>query len=369
MGRLGPRASRLPLLGWVRFPSKALLLPHLAVALLAGRGADRLRLNQAWDRAMRAGTILGALGLALALGVRTSGAGLAAWASIVPARYGPVRAFVARGFLASGLLALFVVFVGWAVRRGRVRASLGMTAIAVALVADLVRAGAGMNPQVTPSFFAPLPEMAALHLSEAEGGRVFSYGLDHSPAFREFLGREAPARSLASFYVNRQILAPYNNVVDRVEAAEATDLTSFVPRSRELGPEDYDPQRASALVPWLRNAAVTRVLSLDPLVAPDLVPLAEVPLGPPGLVVHVYRVAGAWPRAFVACRVVPAKDREDALAEPYQAGFDPGRDMAIEGAARRPWVSRRVRTGRSSAWRDARTRSVFGSSSKGPATW
>jgi hypothetical protein len=332
-GGLAPVVARLPFLGWIRFPSKALLLPHLAVALLAGMGADRLRRNQAWDRAVRAGAVLGALALTLAVAVRASGPGLAEWASIDPARFEPIRGFVARGFLVSGLIAFFVVLMGLAVRRGRVGPRLGTAAIAAVLVADLSRAGAGMNPQAPPSFFAPLPEMAALHLNEAEGGRAFSYGLDHSPAFREFLAREAPARALASFFVNRQILAPYNNVVDRVEAPEATDLTSFVPRPRELGPEDYDPRRAAVLVPWLRNAAVTRVLSLDPLVDPALVPLAAVPLGPPGLVVHVYRVAGAWPRAFVACRIVPAKDRDDAQARPFQPGFDPNRDVALESAA------------------------------------
>src|SRR5207247_4613936 len=109
------------------------------------------------------------------------------------------------------------------------------------------------------------------------------------PVFRQFLARGAPELALASFFVNRQILAPYNNIVDRVEAPEATDLTSFVPRPRELGPEDYDPQRAGALVPWLRNAAVTRVISLDPLDHPDLVQVAAVPLGPPRLQAPVYR--------------------------------------------------------------------------------
>ena len=100
------------------------------------------------------------------------------------------------------------------------------------------------------------------------GGRVFSYGLDHSPAFRAFLARGGARLGLASFYLNRQILAPYNNVLDRVEAPEATDLTSFVPRPRELGPADYDPAAAGALLPWLRNASVSRVLSLDPLEHP-----------------------------------------------------------------------------------------------------
>src|SRR5262249_10296365 len=42
-GGLAPLVQRLPLFASLRFPTKALLLPHLAVALLAGLGATRLR--------------------------------------------------------------------------------------------------------------------------------------------------------------------------------------------------------------------------------------------------------------------------------------------------------------------------------------
>lgn len=331
-GGLAPALARLPLLGWVRFPSKALLLPYLAVAVLAGRGAGRLRANEGWERGARAAASLGALGLGLALAVRLGPQGFASWAAIDPARADAVLAFVARGFLAAGLLALLAALVGRAVLLGRLRAGLGATAVTVALLADLVRAGAGMNPQVPPSFFAPLPEMAALRLGDREEGRVFSYGLDHSPAFRDFLAREAPRRALASFFVNRQILAPYNNVVDKVEAPEATDLTSFVPRARELGPEDYEPRAVGRLLPWLRNAAVTRVLSLDPLDHPDLTLLAAVEAAPEARI-HVYRVSDSWPRALLACRVLLAPRREDALFRPYAAGFDPSRDVVLEAPA------------------------------------
>jgi hypothetical protein len=335
-GGLAPALARLPFVGWVRFPSKAMLLPHVAVALAAGWGAQRLLRREGWSRAASAAAVLGALGFGLALAVRLSGSGLAAWAAIDPARFDAVRGFVARGFLQAGLLALFALLLALGVKSGRLGVGLGTAAIVAALVADLVRAGAGMNPQVPPSFFQPVPEMAALGLDDPEGGRVFSYGLDHSPAFREFLARGAPELALASFFVNRQILGPYNNIVDRVEAPEATDLTSFVPRPRELGPEDYDPQRAGALLPWLRNAAVTRVISLDPLHDADLLPVAAVPLGPPGLLAHVYRVAGAWPRAFLACRTLEARDRDDALGRPYAPGFDPARDVSLDPGVRPP---------------------------------
>ena len=110
--------------------------------------------------------------------------------------------------------------------------------------------------------------MSSLPLRALEGGRVFSYGLDHSPAFRAFLSRGGGGITLAGTWLSRQVLAPYSNVLDRVETPEATDLTSFVPRSRELGPDDYDPEAAGRLLPWLRNAAVVRVVSVDPLRAP-----------------------------------------------------------------------------------------------------
>jgi hypothetical protein len=332
-GGLAPLVAHLPFAGAVRFPSKALLLPHFAVSLLAGWGADRLGRGEGWRRAMGGAAGLVAGGLALALVVRAQGPGVAAWAAIDARRFDAVGGFLVRGFLGLAVLSFVVVVVGLGVRAGRIRPEPGATVLALVLVADLARAGAGMNPQVSPTFFARLPEMAALRLDDAEGGRVFSYGLDQSPAFRRFLAAGPAHLALASFFANRQLLAPYSNVLDRVEAPEATDLTSFVPRPRELGPEDYAPARVGHLLPWLRNAGVTRVLSLDPLEHPDLEPLAVVPLGPPDLAVHAYRVSGAWPRAFVACHARLVKDADDGLGQTYAPGFDPAHEVALEGPA------------------------------------
>jgi len=332
-GGLAPALARLPFLSAVRFPSKALLLPHLAVAVFAGWGAERLRAGDGWTRAARAGGALAGACLLLGVAFWTSGPSFAGWAGIDPAHLARIRAFSSRGFAGAALLALLVVAAARLVRSGRLGPGWAVAGLSGMLVADLARAGSGLNPQVSPSFFAPLPEIAALRLEEAEGGRVFSYGLDRSPAIREFLGRGGSGRGLASFFANRQVLAPYNNVVDRVRAPEATDLTSFVPRPRELVPEDYEPARVGRLLPWLRNAAVTRVLSLDPLAHADLVPLAEAPLGPPGLAVHAYRLEGSWPRAFLACRAVPVPDVDAALRYPYAPGVDPNREVALGAGA------------------------------------
>ncbi len=331
-GGLAPLLLRLPLFSSLRFPSKALLLPHLAVALLAGLGAERLRQGLGWTRVAAASAIAASITLGVAAGVTAGGPRLAAWAGIEMPRFPAVVDWVVQDALPVAAVALVTLVLAVIVACGRVPAEKALALLLALLVFDLARAGVGVNPQTAPSFFAPLPEVKALWPGEETGGRVFSYGLDHSPAVRAFLARGGPNLGLATFFVNRQILAPYSNLLDRVEAAEATDLTSFVPRPRELGPADYDPRAAGALVPWLRNAAVSHVLSLDPLEHPDLAPLAAVEVLP-GATVHGYRVREPWPHAQLACRVALASGAEDALRRPYEVGFDPTQEVALEEPA------------------------------------
>jgi hypothetical protein len=328
-GGLAPALASLPVARWFRFPIKAVLLPHVVVCLLAGLGVDRLRAGASWGRfaLAAAGAMAACLGVAAAAG---QGAALR-WAGVDPgiARQAGAAigwsAVTAAAVAALGLLA--AAAVAW---RGAPpsRAALLLAAVAVA---DVARAGHGMNPQTTPAFFEALREMKSLRLGHLDGGRVFSYGPDESPAFRRFLAAPTPARGIWSFFVIRQMLAPYSNVLDRVSGPEAKDLTSFVPRPPELAPEDYRPGAVGRILPRLRNAAVSRVVSLDPLDHPDLKRLATIPAGAPGLDIRVYEVAAPWPRAYLACRVVTRSSLEDALRQPLQPGFDPVRDVALEG--------------------------------------
>jgi Bacterial membrane protein YfhO len=330
-GGLATLVSHLPLMGAFRFPSKALLLPHIVLALAAAHGVDRLRSGRAaW---LRLALVLGLLTAAATLVVLLLGAAppsLVAWAGVVPAFWPHVVDVAGADGALVGLMALVGGGLAFAVRRNRLRPAPAALVLVALAVGDLARAGAGLNPQAPASFFDPLPETRTLGLDELGGGRAFSYGVDHSPAFREFLGRGAPGLTLAATWISRQTLAPYSNVVDQVETPEATDLTSFVPRPRELGPEAYAPGAVAGLLPWLRQAAVVRVLSLDPLHDPGLALLAAVPLGPPGLALHVYRLGGAWPRAYVACRVSRAQDVQEALRRPFAAGFVPSDEVALE---------------------------------------
>src|SRR5262249_33206509 len=288
-GGLALLAARLHLFDVFRFPSKAVLLVHLAVALCAALGLDRLRRRGGGATcAATAGAVLAPI-LAVAGLVSVAGA---AWAGVEPSRWPGVAGAVRGDALREALVTAGGLFAAAAALRRRETTSLASLLVASLAVLALVRAGIGMNPQTSAAFFRPLPEMAALRLDELGGQRVFSYGVDWSPSFRAFLAEGRRGLRLASFSLNRQVLAPYNNIVDRVEAPEATDLTSFTPRPRELEPADYDPRVVGTLLPWLRNAAVSRLVSLDPLEHPDLARLARIPAGA-NLFVHVYAVRDA----------------------------------------------------------------------------
>ena len=328
---LAPLVSALPGASSFRFPVKALLLPHLAVALLAAWGLDRLLRGEGW-RTLRyalAAGLLVLLGLAaLAFWGRSA---LGAALHVSPAFIDSVAAVILADGVRGALFVAAALGLGWAAARGGRSSRLCALLLAALAAFDLVRGGRGLNPQATPRFFEPVPELSALELDRLDGARVFTYGADWSPAFLEFLRRPAPGKAPWSFFVSRQLLSPYANVLDRVELAQSKDLTSFAPHPGELGPDDYQPQAFARILPQLRQSAVTRVLSLDPLDHPALSPLAVIPAGPPGLSIHAYAMEG-WPRAFLACRVQTAADVAGAYAASLQPSFDPRGEVALEQA-------------------------------------
>jgi hypothetical protein len=332
-GHIALLLARLPMAGVFRFPCKALLLPYLAVSICAGMGIERISRGTAGWRGLAIWSTVGAvLAVAIAVLVKAGPTRFVAWTGVAK-EYWPRLVDVVR---ADAAFVLLLATCAWgiaiAVRRGLLGAGKGGALVAALVVADLVRAGAGMNLQVHPSFFDLQPQMAALPLRDPEGGRLFSYGLDQSPAFRAFLARGGRELTLASFYVYRQMLGPYTNILDGLETPEGRDLTGFVPREPELTPALYAPDAISRLLPWLRNAAVSRVLSLDALSDPALVPFGVYTPGRPGLAVHLYAVDAPWPREFIACRVIDERDPQRALLRPYASDFDPRRDVTLAGA-------------------------------------
>ena len=329
-GGLALAVSYLPPVQWFRFPSKALLLPYLAVAIFAGFGADRLRRGGGW-RALAVVSLAAAAVAGMVAAAPWIAPDLPARALAITREAG-ARAgrSVSMDALAVAGVSVLLAALSFLVLKRRLAPARAALVLTVLVVADLARAGMGMNPQVTPGFYTLLPEMQALRLDALSGGRVFSYGLDASPVFRRFLASGTPGLGLWSFFLSRQALAPYANVIDRVELAEGKDLTAFVPRAAELAAEEYDPARVGEILARLRSAAVTRVVSLDRLSHPDLELIAEIPAGPPAVVLRVYALAGSWPRAFVACRVVAATGAEDAGRRALTPEVRPDADVALE---------------------------------------
>jgi hypothetical protein len=312
-GGLASLLNAVPAVRFFRFPSKALLLPYLALVPLAAVGFDRLWAGEGWRSTWRWLLALALIAALPALAVTLAPAWLESWAGVPSWAGGRVLATSA----VAAALALVAASIAAAAAREAVRPVLASSLLAALAVADLARAHTGMNPQVSPRFYEPLPEMAALNLAGA--GRAFSYGPDESPAFRRFLNSGAPGLGLWSFFVNRQLLGPYNNILDRVQTPDAKDLTSLVPRAPLFTAADYDPAAVGAIVERLRRAAVTHVLSLDPLAHPALRERASVPTGQAGLEIHVYRLE-ALPRAYVACGAVAIEEEAGASGAPCRSG-------------------------------------------------
>ncbi len=332
-----PRRLRLVLRGlaglgaWLALGTGGLglVLPLVALVVATGFAADRLLAGRDWRGLAGAAGAVAALAVAVAVVLSVSPAGLQVSTGVAEPAWPQLVETARRDAGVVLLLALGLGAAAWAVERGALTPARGLALAVTLCLGDLVRVGVGVNPQERPSFFDPLPEVAALRLWALDGGRAFSYGVDHSPAFQELRAQGGPALQLTSRFLRRQILVPYANVLDRVEAPEAMAPAALRPRPPERGPELYDTARLGELLPWLRNSGVARVLSLDPLAHPDLVPLAVIPAGPTGMAIHAYAFE-SWPRASLACRATPVASREQALQAPYRKGFDPWREVALE---------------------------------------
>jgi hypothetical protein len=326
-GGLAPALSSLPGFRAFRYPSKALFLPYLALVYLAAAGLDALRAGRCWRRlgvALAAQLVVvgGVGGAALAWGGLEQALALSSDVGQDMRRRLPLDCASTAAIAAAGL----ALCVG--APRGRPGRG---AALLVALGgADLARAGAGLNPQVSPAFFQPLPEIAALRLQQ---GRVFSYGAQDSPGFLSWIALRPSGAGLWAFFVNRQMLAPYNNVADRIESGEGLDRTALTASAPTVRRAEYRPSLVGSVVPKLRAAGVSHVLSLDSLAHPALAPVASVATGVPGLAIHVYSVMAPAPRAYVACRVASSSGAASVAEAVRQGAFELGREVALQTPA------------------------------------
>ena len=258
-----------PGMGKFRFPVKAFFTVVVAISLLAGAGAQRLLENRKAFRALAAAAALVAFGLfSFWLAERTA-PGFEAWLQsrlFLPIYPAALRASALRAVAndaAAGAAALAALAVlGALAWRQRVSPSLAVAAATALVAADLLRAGAGLNPTVPASFYRLSPEMQAVaaRLREA-GGRAFTCAVLAMPNFREVV-RRLPRSTVWSAGVWRESLSPFTNTDLKVETT-GVDPTALVAADRSLSNRDAMCNDASTLG-RLRASGVRFVLSVEP---------------------------------------------------------------------------------------------------------
>jgi hypothetical protein len=271
----GARAAveALPPLQTLRYPSKAFFTIHLAAALFTGFGFDALLARAAAWRllaglALAGGVLLAAAPLLPALlpgPTRVFLAGFCPPEYPWPLRFGVAR-FVTADASMGGLFALAAGFLALGVLRGRVRTQLAAPALAGLIGGDLLRAGAGLNPTVTPSFFELSREMAteAARIRDS-GGRVFTCDPAAAPAYQRARLARGVHHEAFTFATFMEALVPNFNVPFRVKTALSLDLTMLVPTDRVSTPEEARCGNLAALRGRLRAAGVAHLISLEPL--------------------------------------------------------------------------------------------------------
>lgn len=332
IGGLWTLLHDLPLANAFRTPSKALYVVHLAAALLSGRGADRLAAGAGWAL-FAVGSAIGLLvaGMIAATSwlatdhisglLQLEAAAREELAAILP---GDAARSAAVGLLGLGLAI--------AVMRARLRPQLAATLLALVVAVDLARAGAGLNRQASPLIFTLLPEITAERLHDLGGGRVFAVPVSFSRNFLTWLNTRQTDSDQSMTYAMRQQLEPYNNLPYRVETAGSQDRTRLIPLLTSLGWTGYDTRDVTQFLPLLRHAAVSRILSFDPIEHPELRLRSTATVGLTGLTLRVYEMIRPWPRVLIACRAHRASTRLEAARAPHAADWDPERDVAFEDA-------------------------------------
>ena len=332
---LVPGASHL------RYPSKAMLLPALACALLAGHGlAATRRSPRARAIAGRAGIAGAALLGAAALLLGPGAARMVGWGLLEDRQGAPADALPwALRFAVLAVLALLasVVLLENA-RRTPAARSLGL--LALCAVAELWLAHRDINATTPPeALLTPPPVLSAVDASDHGRVYVYDYALMEGTAQRRlgrpsaYAVRQPPAgfdpRLLAAF-ATRLYPVPPVAATWGVEGSYDIDLTGLQPLpiwglNLSLRKAEGTPAHAKLL----RLGGVRAVVALDAQGFADLEPGPSFPSLFPDPI-RIFRVRGAMPRARIVGRARALEGRA-ALAALFDPSFDPALEVILSG--------------------------------------
>jgi hypothetical protein len=317
---LEPLVEALPLLSAIRYPTKAFLTVHLALALLAALGWDASARSgpRAWRSLALAGCGLGGILvllptlLPLLLPAQVQWFQGAFFPDVMP---GPERqaalALMGRDAATGGALALCAGALALATAFGRVRADLARLSLVGLVAADLVRAGAGLNPMTHSSFFGLSSEMRAVAEELRAEGRAFVCQLESTDAYWQARALHRADHELWTFALMLETFTPHLNMLYGVPTALGEDQTSLVPLRALPVDAAASCARFEAVAARVRAAAVSHVIALDPIDSPSLQlerVLAPARVAPAAI--RIYRVLRPLPRASVARSVISAPTRE-----------------------------------------------------------
>jgi hypothetical protein len=299
--RLDLLLQALPVLTSFRYPVKAFFTVVVALSLLAAAGTDTLLKSRRawWLLVLGAGLV--ATGLASMSLVEAGLPRAFAWlqghffvSSYPQALRAPALREVARDAAAGATAPFVTAALSVLVLRRLIRVETATLAIGVVVAADLVRAGAGLNPMAPRSLYTFSPEMTrvAARLRES-GGRTFTCTNQAMPTFRE-AARRISRPLLWATTVWRETLSPRANMDLRV-ANVGFDPTGFLSAGRSLTEAEAMCREASTL-PRLRERGVRYVLSVQPFTN-EALRLVDVerPARTRPLSIYVYELAGSLP--------------------------------------------------------------------------
>jgi hypothetical protein len=277
----------------IRVPAKFLLSTVIAVTAMAGDGVERLSARRAPAWAMLPGLALGLV--ALALLVRPA-AVIALLGHLSASAHDPraIAVFTSvwpGALLRTAALALVAGLACW--RGGR------LTALAAAAaVADLVVAGAPLDPSAPPSFYTlRAPLRAQVEQARGEGPfRWFSYGAAVATPLSWRADLVAANRDRPLFEIEVQSLAPRTQELVDLEGAFDEDRTGFAPRGSTLAAGERRPSRFREVLPRLRSANVRWVLAYERL--PEDLVRARAEIAQPEVrePLRLYEIADPLPR-------------------------------------------------------------------------
>lgn len=341
--RLDVVVDAFPLLRLFRYPTKLFFSVHTGLALAAALGLQALAAGgrRAWMHTALAACALGAP-LAAGPWLPSLFGRATAWfaAGFFPPEYPwPLRLECLSGVLrdaaAGGGVALCAAALAALVLQRRLHPRLASASVATLVAADLLRAGAGLNPMVDDSFFRLSPEMSSWASAfRARGARVFTCEPELEPAFLRIRQALPLGQDAWTFAAMTETLVPAHNVEAGVETAMSRDRTMAVPTERTLAASEVGCRSFADIEQRLRRAGVSHVLSVVPLSSASLRLLDVVaPARVAPLRVYVYALEAPLPLREVARSVRAAADRAAALELAAAPGFQHAGGVAVEGAA------------------------------------